>query len=128
MRCQQYYSRQNLVKNQLWFNKKTEWKSSVQIWNKNDSWHQKHDKLHWMICYEDDCITHLSEKEEEYFLKAFKNYREKKKTRWATWNIEKAKIFHQINEFLKKSDDKSKLLETEQKKKQMKQIKITSSW
>ena len=32
-----------------------------------------------MICYENDCITYLSEKEEEYFLKTLKNYKKKKK-------------------------------------------------
>ena len=81
-----------------------------------------------MTSYEDDCMTHLSEKKEEYFLKASKNYREKKETRWAIWNTEKTKISHQVNEFLKKFDDKSKFLETEQKKKQMKQMKTISSW
>ena len=84
MKYQQHHSQQNLVKNWLWFNKKIEWKSSVQSWNKNDSQYQKHNNSYWIICYEDDYITHLSEKEEEYFLKASKNYREKKKTRWAT--------------------------------------------
>ena len=39
MKCQQHHSRQNLVKNWLWFNKKTEWESSMQIWNKNDLQH-----------------------------------------------------------------------------------------
>ena len=120
MKCWQHHSRQNIIKNQLWLNKKTEWKSSVQIWNKNDSWHQKHDKLHWIICYENDCITHLSKKKEKYFLKASKNYREKKKTRWAIWNIEKAKISHQVNKFSEKFDDKSRFLEIEQKEKQIK--------
>ena len=81
-----------------------------------------------MICYENDCITHLLKKEEEYFLKASKNYRERKETRWATWNIKRAKISHQVDEFLKKSDDKLKFLKTEQQKKQMKQAKTTSSW
>ena len=81
-----------------------------------------------MICYENDCITHLSKKKKEYFLKASKNYREKKETRWAIWNIEKTKISHQIDKFSEKFDDKSKLLETEQKKKQMKQTKVTSLW
>ena len=37
MRCWQHYSRQNLIKNWLWFNKKIKWESSVQIWNKNNS-------------------------------------------------------------------------------------------
>ena len=32
-----------------------------------------------MICYENDCTTHLLEKKKEYFLKASKNYRKKKK-------------------------------------------------
>ena len=81
-----------------------------------------------MICYENDCTTHLSEKKKEYFSKASKNYRERKETRWAIWNTEKIKISHQINKFSKKSDDKLKFLEIEQKKKQMKQIKATLSW
>ena len=66
-----------------------------------------------MICYKNDCIIHLSEKKKEYFLKASKNYQEKKKTRWAIWNAEKAKISHQVDEFSEKSDDKSKFLKTE---------------
>ena len=78
-----------------------------------------------MICYEDDCITHLSKKEEEYFLKALKNYKEKKKTRWIIWNTEKTKISYQVNKFSEKSDDKLKFLKTKQKKKQMKQMKAT---
>ena len=127
IKCWQHHSRQNLVKNWLWFNEKTEWESSVQIWNKNDSQHQKHDKLHWMICYENDCTTYLSEKKKEYFLKALKNYREKKETRWAIWNAEKAKISHQVNKFLKKFDDKLKLLKTEWEK-MKKWVKATSSW
>ena len=128
MKCQQHHSRQNLAKNWLWLNKKTEWESSMQIWNKNNSWHQKHDNLYWTICYENDCIIHLSEKKKEYFLKVSKNYREKKKTRWAIWNAEKAKISYQVNKFSEKSDDKLKLLKTDQKKKQMKQMKIILSW
>ena len=111
MRCWQYHSWQNLVKNWLWFNKKTEWESSIQIWNKNDSWYQKHDKLHWMICYENDCITHLSEKKNTFW--KHQKTTKKKKTRWATWNAEKAKTSHQVNEFSEKFNDKSKLLETE---------------
>ena len=78
-----------------------------------------------MICYENDYIIYLSEKEKEYFLKASKNYRKEKKTRWAIWNAEKAKISYQVNKFSEKSDDKLKLLKTEQKKKQM---KATSFW
>ena len=128
MRCWQHHSRQNLVKNWLWFNKKIKWESLIQIWNKNDSWHQKHDNLHWMICYENDCNTHLSEKKKEYFLKASKNYQEKKKTRWATWNTERTKISHQIDKFSEKFNDKSRFLKTEQKKKQMKQTKATLFW
>ena len=81
-----------------------------------------------MICYENDCIIHLSEKEKEYFLKASKNYKEKKEIKWAIWNVKKIKISHQINEFSEKFDDKLKFLETEQKKKQMKQTKTTLSW
>ena len=83
-----------------------------------------------MICYENDCITHLSEKKKEYFLKASKNYREKKKTRWAIWNIERAKISHQVDKFSEKLNDKLKLLKTEQeKRKEMKEkMKATSSW
>ena len=68
-----------------------------------------------MICYKNDCITHLSEKEKEYFLKASKNYREKKETKWAIWNIKRAKISHQVDKFSEKSDDKLKLLRTEWK-------------
>ena len=99
----------------------------MQSWNQNDSWHQKHDKLHWIICYENNYITHLLEKKEKYFSKVSKNYREKKETRWATWNIEKAKISHQVDKFLKKSDDKLKLLKMRQEK-MKKQIKVTLSW
>ena len=81
-----------------------------------------------MIYYENNCTTHLSEKEKRYFLKISKNYRKKKKIKWAIWNTERAKIFYQVNEFSEKFDDKLKLLETKQKKKQMKQTKTTSSW
>ena len=70
----------------------------------------------------------IYQKKKEYFSKASKNYREKKKTRWAIWNAERAKISHQINKFSEKSDDKSKLLKIKQKKKQIKQTKITSFW
>ena len=31
-----------------------------------------------MICYENDCIMHESEKQEEYYLKTFKIYHKKK--------------------------------------------------
>ena len=48
-----------------------------------------------MIYYEDDCITHLLEK---------------KKMRWATWNVKKSKIAHQIDELSEKSDSKLKSL------------------
>ena len=34
-----------------------------------------------MICYEDDCTTHLSEKKEKYLSKASKIYRKKKETK-----------------------------------------------
>ena len=68
-----------------------------------------------MICYENDCTTHLSEKKKEYFSKTSKNYKKKKKTKWATWNAERAKISHQVDEFSEKSDDKLKLLRTEWK-------------
>ena len=78
-----------------------------------------------MICYKNNCIIHLSEKEKEYFSKASKNYQEKKKTRWAIWNTERAKISHQVNKFSKKSDDKLKLLKMKQKK-MKEQIKATS--
>ena len=70
-----------------------------------------------MIYYEDDCTIYLLKKKEEYFLKTSKNYREKKKTRWAIWNAERIKISHQVNKFLKKFNNKSKLLKTEQNKK-----------
>ena len=80
-----------------------------------------------MICYENDCNTHLSEKKKEYFLKASKNYQEKKKTRWATWNTERTKISHQIDKFSEKFNDKSKFLRTEQEK-MKKWVKATSFW
>ena len=64
-------------------------------------------------------------KEKEYFLKALKNYRERKETRWATWNAERAKISHQVNKFSEKIESKSKLLKMKQKK-EMKQMKATS--
>ena len=60
-------------------------------------------------------------------MKTSKNYREKKKIRWATWNAEKAKISHQVNEFFEKSDDKSKLLKMRWEKMKQ-QMKATSSW
>ena len=66
-----------------------------------------------MICDENDCITHLSEKKKEYFSKVSKNYKEKKEIKWAIWNIKKTKISHQVNEFSKKFNDKLKFLETE---------------
>ena len=109
-------------------NKKTEWESFVQSWNKNDSKYQKHDNLHWTVCYEKNCTTHESEKQEEYYFQASKKYYKKKKMRWAIWNAERAKISHQINKFSEKSDDKLKSLETEQKKKQMKQMKVILFW
>ena len=71
---------------------------------------------------------HLLEKEKEYFSKASKNYRKKKETKWAIWNAERAKTSYQIDKFSEKSDDKLKLLKTEQKKKQMKQTKVILSW
>ena len=80
-----------------------------------------------MICYKNDCTTHLSEKKERYFLKTSKNYRKKKETKWATWNAERTKISHQINEFLEKFNDKSKLLRTEWEE-MKKQVKATSFW
>ena len=60
-------------------NKKIEWESSVQSWNKNDSRHQKYDNLHWIVCYEKDCIIHESEKQEKYYLQTLKKYCKKKK-------------------------------------------------
>ena len=60
-------------------NEKTEWKSSVQIWDKNDSKHQKHDNLYWTACYKKNCMIHESEKQEEYYLQALKKYCKKKK-------------------------------------------------
>ena len=80
-----------------------------------------------MTCYENNCIIYLAEKKEEYFSKTSKNYREKKKTKWTTWNTEKAKISHQINEFSKKFDDKSKFLKMRQEK-MKKWVKVTSFW
>ena len=74
----------------------------MQIWNKNNSWHQKHDNLYWMICYKNDCTTHLSEKEEEYFSKTSKNYWKKKDKMsnlkyWKSKNISSSKqIFKKI--------------------------------
>ena len=91
-------------------NKKTEWKSSVQTWDKNNSKHQKHDNLHWTTYYEKDCTTHESEKQEEYYSQALKEYHKKKETRWATWNAEKSRIMHQVDEFSKKFDSKLKSL------------------
>ena len=72
-------------------------------------------------------IASLIYRKKKYFSKTSKNYKEKK-TRWAIWNTEKAKTSHQINKFSEKFNDKSKLLEIKQKKKQMKQMKITSLW
>ena len=84
MMCQQHHSQQNMIKNWLWMSKKTEWESSVQSWNKNDSWHQKYDNLYWTVCYEKNCTTHESEKQKEYYSQALKKYCKKKETRWAT--------------------------------------------
>ncbi len=66
-----------------------------------------------MICYKNDYITYLFRKEKEYFSKASKNYRERKETRWATWNAERAKMSHQVDKFSEKFNDKLKLLEIE---------------
>ena len=66
-------------------------------------------------------------KKKEYFLKALKNYKEKKKTKWAIWNVERTKISHQVNKFLEKSDDKLKFLKTRWEK-MKKWMKITSFW
>ena len=60
-------------------NEKTEWKSSVQLWNKNDSKHQKHNNLYWTVCYKKDCTTYESEKQEEYYSQTSKKYHKKKK-------------------------------------------------
>ena len=60
-------------------NEKTEWESFVQSWNKNNSKHQKHDNLHWMICYKKNCIIYESEKQEKYYSQASKKYYKKKK-------------------------------------------------
>ena len=79
-----------------------------------------------MICYENDCTTHLSEKKEKYFSKTSKNYKEKKETRWATWNAERAKISHQVDKFSEKFNNKSKFLRTEWEE-MKKQMKATSS-
>ena len=73
-----------MIKNHLWMNEKTEWESSVQSWNKNDLRHQKHDNLHWTVCYKENCTTHESEKQEKYYSQASKKYHKKKKLRWAT--------------------------------------------
>ena len=79
--CQQHHSWQNMTKNCLWMNKKTEWELFIQSWNKNNSKHQEHDNLYWIICYEKDCIIHKSEKQEEYYSQALKKYCKKKKMR-----------------------------------------------
>ena len=107
-------------------NKKTEWESSVQIWNRNDSRHQEHDNLHWTACYKKNCMTHESEKQEKYYSQASKKYHKKKKTRWAIWNAEKLKIVHQVDELFEKFNSKLKSLRTEQKKQERK-MKTTSS-
>ena len=67
MSYQQYHLKQNMIKNCLWMNKKTKWESSVQSWNKNNSRYQKHDNLHWTICYKKNCMMHKSEKQEKYY-------------------------------------------------------------
>ena len=80
-----------------------------------------------MIYYENDCTIYLSEKKEKYFSKASKNYREKKETKWAIWNAERAKISHQVDKFSEKSDDKLKSLKMRWK--EIKEwMKATSSW
>ena len=108
-------------------NKKTEWESSMQSWNKNDSKYQKHNNLHWTACYEKNCMIHESEKQEKYYFQALKEYCKKKEMKWATWNMKKSKIAHQVDEFSEKSDNKSKSLKTEWE--QMKEeMKATSFW
>ena len=107
-------------------NEKTEWESSVQSWDKNDSRHQEHENLHWTACYKKDCTTHESEKQEEYYFQASKKYHKKKEMRWATWNAEKSKITHQVNKLSEKFDSKSKTLKIRQKKLKEK-MKVTSS-
>ena len=47
--------------------------------------------------------------------------------KWATWNVKKSKIAHQIDELSEKSDSKLKSLRTEQKETKEK-MKTTSSW
>ena len=64
----------------------------MQSWNRSDSQHQEHDKLHWTAYYENDCTTHTSEKDEEYYSKSSAEYHKKKETKWVTWNTERAKI------------------------------------
>jgi len=58
-------------------------------------------------------MTHKSEKQEEYYSQASKEYHKKKEIRWATWNVKKSKIVHQVDEFSEKSDSKLKSLRTE---------------
>ena len=116
-----------MTKNHLWINKKTEWELFVQSWDKNDSRYQKHDNLHWTVCYKKNCTTHESEKQEEYYFQASKKYHKKKKMKWATWNVKKSKIVHQIDKLSEKLNNKSKFLRTEQKKLKEK-MKITLFW
>ena len=61
-------------------------------------------------------------------LSSIKKISQEKKIKWAIWNAKKLKIMYQINEFLEKSDNKLKLLKIKQKKKQMKQMKVTLFW
>ena len=99
----------------------------MQSWDRSDSWHQEHDNLHWTACYEKDCTTHESEKQEEYYSQASKEYHKKKEMRWATWNAKKSKIAHQVDELSEKFNSKSKSLRTEWEE-MIKRVKTTSFW
>ena len=72
-------------------------------------------------------MTHKLEKQEEYYFQVLKKYHKRKKTRWATWNMKKSKIIHQIDKLFEKFDSKLKFLRTEQEKMKEK-MKATLFW
>ena len=127
MMCSQHHSESNIARNRLWLNEKIGWESSVQSWDRNDSWHQEYNNLHWTACYENDCTTHTSEKDERYYLKSSTKYYKKKEARWATWNTERAKISHQVKEFSEEIKSKSKSLKMRWKEIK-ERVKAISSW
>ena len=80
-----------------------------------------------MTYYENDCTTHISEKNEKYYLKSSTDYYKKKEARWATWNAKRAKTSHQVNKFSEETESKLKSLRM--KWKEMKErMKAISSW